>query len=251
MRRSRTGFTLIELLVVIAVIAILASLLLPVLSRTVERGRMAKCASNVRQMAMALSMYAGDYGFYPPLQYPSSQPGAWPNSWYVALTPYLSSWKATSSPYQCPSFKYDFLTNGEPVFVHVGPYGYNGDGPYALSPGALTPEYFAAFGSSKQFFVSDTKVVAPSRMIAIGDSLLLWGSPTRLITGSTALSYMSITDRRKWPGFKYEMKAIAARHFGRFQIGFCDGHTQSSKYEDLFADNEEARRCWHVDNQPH
>ena len=129
----RKGFSLIELLVVIAIIAILAALLVPAVSNAVERGRMAKCTSNVRQMAVALTMYVDDHGYYPPLQYPPSQPGAWPNSWYVALTPYLNNWKASSSPYQCPSFQYDFLTNGEPVFFNAGPYGYNGNGRYSLS----------------------------------------------------------------------------------------------------------------------
>ena len=42
-----------------------------------------------------------------------------------------------------------------------------------------------AGGIPKSVFVKDTQVVAPSRMIAVGDSQLLWGSPTRLITGST------------------------------------------------------------------
>lgn len=250
-KRCRKGFTLIELLVVLAIIAILAALLVPAVSNAVERGRMAKCTSNVRQMAMALTMYAHDYGYYPALQYPSSQPGAWPNSWYVALTPYLNNWKASGSPYQCPSFKYDFLTNGEPVFFNTGPYGYNGNGPYTLSPGILTSESLAAAGNAKPFFVSDTQVIAPSRMIALGDSQLLWGSPTRLIIGSTYSRYVSITERAKWPGFTHEIKATKRRHFGRHQIGFCDGHVESIKYENLFADSPEARRKWYMNHEAH
>jgi prepilin-type N-terminal cleavage/methylation domain-containing protein len=54
------GFTLIELLVVVAVIAILAALLLPVLSRAKERAQMATDLGNTRQILLATHLYAGD-----------------------------------------------------------------------------------------------------------------------------------------------------------------------------------------------
>jgi prepilin-type N-terminal cleavage/methylation domain-containing protein/prepilin-type processing-associated H-X9-DG protein len=61
MAAKRRGFTLIELLVVIAIIAVLAAILFPVFSRARESARRTTCASNLRQLGLALPMYAADY----------------------------------------------------------------------------------------------------------------------------------------------------------------------------------------------
>jgi prepilin-type N-terminal cleavage/methylation domain-containing protein/prepilin-type processing-associated H-X9-DG protein len=59
--RSRGAFTLIELLVCVAIIAVLASLLMPVLSGAKAKSLAIACSNNVRQLALATQIYTDDY----------------------------------------------------------------------------------------------------------------------------------------------------------------------------------------------
>src|SRR5262245_20794209 len=90
LRRSapapRLGFTLIELLAVIATIATLAALLLPVLSKAQIKAQRASCASNLRQLGIAWTLYANDNNGRLVESYPVNNENVWVQGDMTKLT---------------------------------------------------------------------------------------------------------------------------------------------------------------------
>ena len=136
---DKKAFTLIELLVVIAIIAILAAILLPVLSKATERGNRISCVNNLHEQGIAFSIYAGENNNkYPDLRYPPFAPavippavptayGTWPWDISTNFTDAMIADGCTRNVFYCPSYAqwnmdrtWNFWSYGNPPFRILG-----------------------------------------------------------------------------------------------------------------------------------
>jgi prepilin-type N-terminal cleavage/methylation domain-containing protein len=151
--KLKSGFTLIELLVVVAIITILGALLLPALSKARERARRASCINNLKQIGLAMKMYANDFdGEYPAGRVPDRNVwGGYPICSYNRLFGIIMSGERVSPSYLndpgifiCPSDRkrvkvpYPPLRNNQNYSYAIA---YRNTGTYSAYTETLAGEY--------------------------------------------------------------------------------------------------------------
>jgi type II secretory pathway pseudopilin PulG len=265
--------------VVIAIIGLLAAMVLAALSRARLAVDNTVCKSNLRQYVLALNCYAGDYRCYPPcyLAEPGIvSPGGVVN-WYDRLAAYtrtkqvhgssIYGWgPIPSSISVCPSYArfpciipscYGYNNTG----FNTPQYGQLGLGGTGLPPATDYGRDLFQVPVDRIRFTREDDVVHPSDMLAFGDALVVdvAGGPGGIMGYPNLCMPWLVVDyelgymQNDWggqseAGIAWEKR----RHNWRWNVAFCDAHTESHRTRELFDGAQDAVvRRWNRDNQPH
>ncbi|OJU61853.1 MAG: hypothetical protein BGO01_13135 [Armatimonadetes bacterium 55-13] len=216
------GFTLIELLVVIAIIAILAAILFPVFAQAKRAAKKTQCLNSVKQVPIAVLMYASDYDDHPPF------------SINVLLTDTryeLRSWYAYVY-YELPDFETAYFNSEEGL---LGPYMKNqaiygcpeSDGLLAGQLDTAFPNGFGVNTSVMAFEITPLGVpIIPTISLTEVDR----PAETLLIADSVSANSDGTLSHQTWiDGPSNPVPQTWGVHSKMVNVGWVDGHAKSKQ----------------------
>jgi len=263
-RHVGTGFTLIELLVVIAIIALLVTLLMPSLKQARDLAKWSMCQANLKQVGVAMSMYVPDNDDYMPpyysgvsgydddgwvgpddVRYHSWSQGVLMTFWHKGgnypdpprngdglLRPYSGSSKnSLDAILSCPAMK----KGGVPKYVTHNGNGWNdwvfGERGFGLNFSNVMEEVEGGARWGELRIMQAGKINRPSKLIYMAEGI-----------GWCQAMY---------PGYYNDPGQSTAttpteRHFGDFDMVFCDGHVDHGPL-DVFYRPQYIFRNWQED----
>ncbi len=231
--KPKAGFTLIELLVVIAIIAILAAILFPVFQKVRENARRASCASNLRQIGLAITQYGQDYDEVYVPNYVNKDDGRyWFGDLLYDFTKNDQIFQCMSSANSAPPDPLNYPTTRKVRKYDYGMNGLYGWGDYMWSgiPGYST----ATTGDWKGFQNTGggkvgtplASINSPANVIAIVDSV--WNDKPSGLVVEPEIWWGPQLD--SYPSGPNTGTRVSGRHNGGFNALYADTHVKYKRF---------------------
>jgi general secretion pathway protein G len=216
---NRAAFSLLELLAAIAVVAVLASLAFSAIGGGAEAGRRARCISQMRGLATAMLLYTQEHD----MTFPRSSHSAYANGssgWQRDLLPYLGR-PGTLNAAEFAQAKRDLLHCPSDKSPNHGSYALNVF--FELNPD------FDDYEGSPATWRRTVQVPAPSRTVLLAE----------IVEQSSADHIMA----HFWEGNSDALEVASARHQGRSNYVFADGHAETLPLAGTF-DSDSGINLW-------